>query len=168
MKKHTSNVIIGTILIFIGLGLILKKMGYMSFGWDEIYPLVLIILGGMSILSIIKGDKSASFWGTFLLLSGFVTFFRNYGIIDSLWQLELWTIVVLAFGLSFIVLYLFKPQDWGILVPGAIVTFFGLIFLMDDLEVSWMTVENIRNYWPVILIVIGIGVVISSLSKKKT
>ncbi|MBN2356914.1 hypothetical protein JXO59_12435 [candidate division KSB1 bacterium] len=166
MKKHTSNVVIGAILIVIGLGLILKRMDILSFGWDELYPLVLILLGGMSALSVIKGDKSASFWSAFLLLCGFATFFRNYGIIDAFWTLELWTIVVLAFGISFFVLYFFKPQDWGILVPGAIVTFFGLIFLFDDLNVSWMTLENMRDYWPVILIIIGIGVVISALTRK--
>jgi len=168
MKKHTSNVVIGAILIIVGLGLILKRMGFMAFGWDEIYPVVLILLGGMSVFSVLKGDKSASFWGTFLLLCGLTTFLRNYGLVDSLWDLELWTIVVLAFGISFFVLYFFKSQDWGVLVPGAIVTFFGLIFLLDDLDVSWMTIENIRNYWPIILIIIGIGVVVSALSKKNT
>jgi len=167
MKKQNSNLVIGGILILIGLGLLLKRLGYMSFGWDETYPLALLILGGLSTFSLIRGDKSASFWATFLLLCGLATFFRNYGIIESLWDIELWTIAVLAFGLSFIVLYLFKPQDWGILVPGTIVTFFGLVFLMDDLNVSWMTLENIKSYWPVILIVIGVGVVVSALTKKK-
>ncbi len=167
MRKSTSNLVIGAILIVIGLGLFFKRLDIVRFGWDEIYPLVLLVLGGMSAFSVAKGDKTASFWGSFLLLCGIVTFFRNYGIIDGLWDLELWTIVVLSFGISFFVLYFFKPTDWGVLIPGAIVTFFGLILLFHDLDLPWISFRTISNFWPVILILIGIGLVISALTSNK-
>ncbi len=166
MKKYSSNLTFGVMLILIGGGLLLRRMGFFDFGWNEIYPIALLILGAMSMMSVAKGDKNASFWGSFLLICGLFTFLKNYGVFQFLWEVDLWTIVLLAFGISFLVLYAFKPQDWGVLIPGAILTFFGLVAILDDLDVSWLTIEAIQDLWPLILIIIGVGIILSSFSKK--
>ncbi len=164
MKKYSSNLTFGVLLILIGGGLLLKQMGFFEFGWDEIYPVALLILGAMSMMSVARGDKNASFWGSFLLICGAYTFLKNYGIVDFPWQVNTWSVILLAFGISFIVLYLLKPQDWGVLIPGAILTFFGLVAIFENL--SWFSFRVLRDFWPAILIVIGLGIILSSFARK--
>jgi hypothetical protein len=166
MKKYDSNLMTGLILILIGGGLLLKRAGLLDFGWEETYPVALLLLAAMSIVSVAKGEKNHAFWASFLLICGLFSFFKNYGVIDSLWSVNFWSILLLAFGLSFFALYALKPQDWGVLVPGSILTAFGMVAILDDLNISWFNLRHIIDYWPLILIVIGAGIIFSSLKRK--
>lgn len=167
-RKYDSNLVLGLILILIGGGLLFKQMGLFSFGWEEIYPVALLLFAAMSIVSVAKGDKGNVFWATFLLVCGLFTFLKNYGVIDSLWSINLWSILLLAFGLSFFALYVFKPQDWGVLVPGGILSAFGLVAILDDLGINWLTMREIMAYWPLLLIAVGLGIIFSSYHRNRT
>lgn len=166
MKKHDSNLVLGLILILIGAGLLFKRMGLFDFGWEESYPIALLLLAAMAIVSVAKGDKSQTFWACFLLICGLFTFLKNYGIVDSLWSINLWSILLLAFGLSFFALYASKPKDWGVLIPGFILTTFGSVAVLDDLHVDWFRISYLIDYWPLVLIAIGIGIIFSTLRRR--
>ena len=166
MKKYDSNLVLGLILILVGGGLLLKRMGLLDVGWEEIYPIALLLFAAMSIVSVAQGNRNHAFWATFLFVCGLFTFLKNYGIIDSLWSINLWSILLLAFGLSFFALYVTKPQDWGVLIPGSILTVFGLVALLDDLGLDWLSYQQIIEYWPLMLIAIGIIIIASSLTRR--
>ncbi|MFQ5770870.1 MAG: LiaI-LiaF-like domain-containing protein, partial [bacterium] len=69
-----------------------------------------------------------------------------------------------AVGLGFVVLYFIKPQDWGVLIPGSVLLLFGIIFFLRVTGVFYW--KDFADYWPVILIAVGISIVINSLRRK--
>lgn len=167
MKRiRYSTLLWGFIFILIGVVLLFRRLDIWTLSWNELYPIGLMALGVFAFVKVAQGDKNASFWGTFFLSIGILTFLRNYLIFDALWALEFWTIGLLALGLGFFVLYGIKPGDWGVLIPGSILIFLGLVSLLDDLDVPWFTIEAVKDYWPAILIVVGVGIIISSLMKR--
>ncbi len=167
MNGKISSVLIGAMFIVFGAIILLNKMDVFNFSWDEGVPLFLIALSVLSFISVFQGNKGNAFWGTVLGLLGVFFFLRNYGIIGYFWFDEIWPVILIALGLGFIVTFFFNPRDWGVLIPGGILTFLGTVFLMETLHVSHHTRKLVHEFWPLILVLIGIGLISNSISKKK-
>jgi hypothetical protein len=167
MKNLTSSLIVGIVLILVGVGILLDKWDIVSFTWEEFYPLVLLALSLLSLLKVIQGRKDASFWFVSLGILGLFYFLRNFDIIISFWYIDSWPVLLLALGLSFIVMYFFKSYDWGNLIPGSILTFLGAAFLLREMDVRWLSFRFVIDFWPLILVLIGMGIIVSSLVGKK-
>lgn len=166
MNRDHSSISLGLVLILIGLGLMLHRLDLLNFDFEQIYPIVALAVGGFSAVAVARGDKNSVFWSGFLLLFGGLTFLRNYSIVDSLWSLSPWSLLMVCLGMAFFALYFFKPKDWGVLIPGSLLSFIGLLMILHDLDYSWFELAKIKSLWPVVLIVIGIGILVSSFRKK--
>ncbi|MDZ7261295.1 MAG: DUF5668 domain-containing protein [candidate division KSB1 bacterium] len=168
MEGNKKSIIPGVLLIVVGLLLLLSRLDLLQFNWGHLYPLLLMALGLLCFLTIRRRkDAGAVFPGTIFFLLGLFFFLRNYDLIYYLYPDEIWPIFLIIFGLAFIALYLFKPQDWGVLIPGSLLLFFGIVFFLRELDlIYWRTQEYIERFWPLILIVIGTGIVLSSLTRK--
>ncbi len=168
MNPHKNSIWPGLILILIGALLLVHKLTPFSFGWYEIYPLILIALGVLIFGSVIgKREKKAVFFGTFLFLLGAFFLLRNYDIIPYYYLREVWPIILIILGLSFLSIFIVKPSDWGLLVPALIFLFLGVIFLLQRFHIIyWDVWDNIVYYWPVILIIIGGAIIIGALKKQ--
>jgi hypothetical protein len=162
-----SSILIGVLFILFGLLLVVKNLGLWIITWFELYPLLLVVVGILFFINACKGKKNQAFWGTFFLVLGVFFFLRNYGFIQYYWMFEIWPIFILAAGLAFIVLYGFKPDEWGILIPAAILTFWGSVYLLRGMGFYWPSIRYAKQCWPLLLVFIGIGLVISSLTGKK-
>jgi len=166
MGKQFTSIFTGVLFILLGILLLLDRYGVFEFSWNEIYPIVFLVLSGFSFASVARGNKSSALWGTVFGIFGLYVFLRNYGVVDYFWYGELWPIIVLSFGLGFIVLYFFQPHDWGVLIPGGILTFLGIIMVLDTFGVPIYTIETIKDFWPLILVLVGGGLIASSLRHK--
>jgi uncharacterized membrane protein HdeD (DUF308 family) len=168
MSEKKASTIPGIVLILIGLVILLNRFDIVDWYWQDIYPIGLIILGLLFFYSVIfRKNTNAVFGGTVCLLLGIFFFLRNYDLMPFYFWDEIWPVILIAFGIGFIVLYVFKPEDWGVLIPGSILLFIGLVALAHTMDLYWRTEELVEHYWPVILIVIGGGLVISSFIRKK-
>ncbi len=167
MDNKSSSIALGIALVVVGLGLILNKMHVLDFSWSQIYPLAMLTFSGFSFASLVRGDKNAAFLGTVLAVLGLFFVFRNYDIVDYLWYFEVWPVLLISLGLGFIALYFFKPYDWGILIPGSVLTFLGAVFLLQNLDIAWSTLRLVKNLWPLILVIIGAGLIANNLLKKR-
>jgi len=167
MSTHKHSLWPGLFLILIGAILLVHKLVPYSFGWYEIYPLIFIGLGILLFISILgKRDKGAVFPGTFLFFLGLFFFLRNYDIIPYLYRLEVWPIFLIILGLAFLVFFFTKPSNWGTLIPAGIFLFLGIVFLLDRLHIVYLDIWNIlADYWPVVLIIIGGGIILGSLKR---
>jgi len=169
MSHKKPSIIPGALLIFVGLILLLKRLDVVDIYWENTYPLILIGLGVAFFISVFaRDDRNASFWSTTFLLLGFFFFLRNYNLIPFYFWDEIWPVILLAIGISFVVLYLFKPQDWGVLIPGVVLLFIGFVALAHTMDFYWRTSRFIEDFWPVILILIGGALVLSSFLRKKS
>ena len=170
MSANKNSIFPGIILIFIGSLLLINKITPYYFSWYEIYPLILIGIGLLLIFSILnKVDKGAIFPGTILLLVGVFFFLRNYDIMPYYYLSDFWPIFLIIFGLAFFAVFVTKPSDWGVLIPGCLFLFLGVIFFLKIYRIIyWEIWEIVGQYWPVILIVIGGSIILGSLKKGKS
>lgn len=169
MSTHKKSIFPGVLLIIFGVILLVNRITPFHFGWRQVYPLILIGLGMLFFASIYqKKDKGAVFPGTILFLFGLFFFLRNYDVIDYFYVSEVWPIFLIIFGLAFLALFVTKPSDWGVLVPAGILIFLGIMFwLKISTDFFWDAWYLVSDYWPVILIVIGGGIILGSLKKKQ-
>jgi len=168
MSTHKHSIWPGLILIVIGALLLVNKLVPYSIGWYEIYPLILIAIGVLIFISVIgKRDKGAVFFGTFLSLLGLFFFVRNFDIIPYYYMREVWPIILIILGLSFVSVFITKPADWGVLIPGGILLFLGIVLLLEKLHIIYLDIGDIiADYWPVLLIIIGGGIISGALKRQ--
>ena len=167
MSTHKHSLLPGLILILIGAILLINKLTPYSFGWDEIYPLILIAIGVLIFISIIgKRDKGPIFFGTIFFLIGLFYFIRNYEIISHYYMRAEWQTFLVILGLAFLSVFLVKPSDWGVLIPAGIFLFLGAGSLLRKFHIIyWDLGDIISDYWPIILIIIGGRIILGALKR---
>ena len=166
---NRSSVIIGLIFIFIGFILLFHKLGMSYFNLREIWPQALMLIGGLLFFKgILNKDRKGIFPGTFIIIIGLFFYVRGHGIFPFYNIIEILPIFIIAAGVSFFILFLFKLREVGLLIPAFILTFIGLTFITDSLGyISLYQWKNIwRLFFPLCLIFTGIILVLKSLVKK--
>jgi hypothetical protein len=166
IMKRKSFPIFGILLIVIGSSILLDRLYIIHFGWYRIWPTLLAVLGlWMVINSFIYEKRGKIFGGTFIFLLGVLFVLKNFNIIYMRYDI-FWPALFLILGLSFLMLFIFEPKDWGVLIPSIIFIGFGLFVIFTRLGYFyyWEIWDLIGMYWPVILIIIGVSML---LTKKK-
>ncbi|MBN2008450.1 hypothetical protein JW960_03790 [candidate division KSB1 bacterium] len=166
MTKNQRSIMPGIILILIGAYLLLNQLDVINIYWSDVYPVVILVIGlSLVILSIRKQNHGAIFWGTIFTLIGVMFGLRNFGIMPYYYMDELWPAFLLIIGFAFVMLFVVNPRDWGVLIPGGILLFLGMIFLFRNLELYWAR-DILVTYWPLVLILIGGLIIWDSFQKK--
>lgn len=157
MDKRTN--ILGLIMIILGLIFLLDNLNILRFEFFMLWPL-LVILGGTGFwLGFLTNRKNLGLImpGTILIIYG--ALFMYCALTDWDYMRILWPVFLLGPGIGFFLMYAFsEKKDRGLLLPGGILTLLSLLFAFSHL--------NYLRYWPVILIIIGI-VLLLRPSKKK-
>ena len=167
MDNSKSSLLPGILLIIIGSLLLIHKLEIFSFDWPKTYPVVFLAIGIALFISYYTNrNRNSVFWATIFTLGGLFFFLRNYGYIDYYYFPDIWPVFMIILGIAFIVLFMATPQDWGVLIPGGIFLILGTSFLFRSLHL-WQAQEIVRRYWPLILILVGAGIILSSLNKNK-
>ena len=173
MSKNNSNsssLTIGLIFILVGIGLLMDKLDIVSFGWYQIYPVIFLLIAAASFVNAFSKDKNAAFWGGVFGVLGLFFVLRNFHIIRFYWFEEFWPVFLIALGVGFLVLYIFKPHDWGVLIPGVILTGLGVLFIFEAMDLiddfAEIVFETIWTYWPLALVLLGVGLILGSLRRK--
>ena len=143
----------GIVLVIIGVLLLLGTFDFFDFHWS----IFLIIFGALFFATAIRSaDKGGVFPGTILLLTGLLFYLKyQYIIDDSMYYI--WPLFLIIVGTAFFVLFIARPKEWGLMIPGGILIVLGLIFFAHNYDMfPYNPVRMILHYWPVILILIGI------------
>ena len=169
MAKRERSLVPGVVLILIGVYFLLRELNLIHLRWRELYPVVLLALGLLFLVAAFRReDKGAAFPGTVLLVLGIFFALRNYDLAPISYYLydvgDYWPVFLLAFGLGFVVQFFFARHDWGLLIPGGVLLFLGVMFLFRNLGLFYWW--HFADLWPVILILIGLAMVISGLRKR--
>jgi len=100
------------------------------------------------------------FIGFLLAGIGILLLLQNLGIlyVDDLW--DYWPVILIVFGLSRVV----GAWGYGGRIWGGVVAFVGAVFLARNLGLFHVVIWN--YFWPVILIVIGIGMLLRGLDSE--
>jgi len=157
---------LGITLICIGALFILNKADIFSFSW----PLILIVIGIAIFAGASPGKRRDSvFPSSLLVLLGL-----SFLIQQSHWFYrgfaDGWPLFMISVGLAFIFAYLAQTnKGTGLLIPGGILTGLGTLFLLaENRIIDWHGLWKIFNWWPVILIVLGLWLLLRKNPSKKT
>jgi len=158
----------GVFLILIGLGIFFDKLNLFAFTWSRLWPIGLIIIGIWATVSaFIYNQRGKIFAGTFIFLFGILYFLKNYNYISLRHDIFLPALMIVI-GLSFFMLFVFEPKDWGVLIPSLIFICIGLLITFTRLGYLFYyeVWDFLAIYWPIILILIGISMLISKGKSK--
>ena len=166
-KSVSQSWVIGLILIIFGAVLLITRLGLFNFGWFELYPLLSIALGLLFLVLCITRRESGIVFPAVLFLSlGIYFFLRNYNFIRFYYPEDVWPVIFVALGLSFLALFITTPKDWGVMIPGSLFLFFGITLLIAKMGSYWWWHELVANYWALVLVIIGLSIIVSSVLRK--
>jgi hypothetical protein len=162
--------VFGIALLLIGFGILFDKLELFEFTWKRTWPILLGVIGiWMTISAILYSQRGKIFSGSVLFLFGVMFFLKNYQYISLQYNILIPSILVII-GLSFFMLFVYEPKDWGLIFPsiaflggGLFITFTNLgYFFYNEI---W---DFLAIYWPVFLILVGVSMLFSRPGKSKT
>ena len=153
-----GRIIGGITLIFLGMFFLLEQMDIIP-EIGNLWP-IFMILFGFALLAgyFFKRDNSGIlFVGSLVSLNGFFFMFWNLDYIGRYDMGELWPIFILIPGVSFILMALVSKEEKKALIPGVILIVISIIFLLNTIgDVDIDILRFIFKFWPIILVLIGI------------
>jgi uncharacterized membrane protein HdeD (DUF308 family) len=166
--KVKQRILPGIILIAIGGVILVYNLDIIDLGWRTLVGTVMLLIGISIFIGAFKSsDRSPVFPGTYLSLTGlfFITMDLNL-INDDLG--DMWPMFIIILGIAFLVTFAFKPRELSPLINAIIFTSLGIIFLLSQAGIlEWHDVWHyFGQYWPVILILIGLSLLLKSIRKK--
>ena len=177
--ERRGTIVTALAFILIGGYFLLVNLNFIpSFGITQMWPGIVVLVGVMFWLGFIFGrehDAGLAFVGTIVTLVGlfFFLFTLNvtipgFGTVEWSDMGRLWPAFPLIVGIAFVVMWIANRfRDAGVLVPAAIlllVSFGGFAFTLQGVTVF----QNLLQWWPVLLIVFGIAILIQSVTRSRS
>jgi len=163
-KHHHRGGFLGFALVLIGLLFLLSSLDLWRFHWSQF----LIIIGlFFCAAAFTSHDRGPIFPGSIILLIGLFFLLRHNDLLNDP-MFYMWPIFLLIIGAAFLLLYIFRPNDWGLIIPGGALILIGLLFLAYNYDVCGIDPARlIGDYWPLILILVGVKMVLDSRRRKR-
>lgn len=161
MQRNDRRSLVGFILLLAGLILLLDRWQPDFLGWNTL----LVALGVALIVAGLRRDRGAILPGTFLFLLGVLLLIKEQHLIYIPWW-QTFPLIVLALGVSFVVLYLFDPQRKGVLIPGVLLIAGSLIYLKFPYILEEIF-DWLKRWWPLLLVIVGLRLIWSSTRAPK-
>lgn len=154
--------IIGFVLVLLGVTLLLNQMDVIDIGGWSLIWIGLALFGGATVIrSFMYNERQRIFFGTFCFLAGILFFLKKAGFIYGNVAIY-FPAFLLIFGFSFFMLFVFNMKDWHLLIPAFIFLGLGAAMMMTALGL-WYSADvwrAIHSYWPLILILLGVVMLI--------
>jgi hypothetical protein len=153
----TSDIIIGIGLIILGLIFLFENFGYIEFDFKDVWPVFVLLAGLAFWLGFLKDRKNYGLImpGTILIIYSLMFWYCTAE--GWYYMTILWPGFLIGPGLGFFLMYLLGEKEKGLLVPATILTAIGILLLFRY--------SGVLRYWPVILVVIGIILILKSQFK---
>ncbi len=170
MSETKRSVLPGVILILIGVLIIIHKLNIFFIDPETLFPIVFLGIGLLLFLSVFKSEKKRGlvFPGTIFFLVGLFFLAENNNFLLHLNYDEYFSVFIIIIGLAFVVQFIFQPKNWSLLIPGTILLLIGFSILGWTRD--WFYTHDLdlyfRDFWPVVLILLGLLFVFSSLKKR--
>jgi LiaF transmembrane domain/LiaI-LiaF-like transmembrane region len=167
MSKLMSRISwFGILLVAVGIIMLLDHFKVFSIDFSNIFwPLMMLV--GIAIVS--KGfsgnQRGKIFWGSLLFLYSLFFFLRSIDYFDIHGRL-IFPASFIIFGVAFFMMYLGNTKDWPLIIPAAILGGMGIIFILTEYGYlyRWDVWDAIVDYWPVLLILVGIIMILKHKS----
>ena len=178
MMRKTNSLLLAVVLILLGLWFLAQNMGIALPGLEQLWP-IFVVLGGLSALTAYFSgrdtDPGQLFVGIAALGMGLFFFLFTLHVrlpvlgrvawSDMSWMWPTFLLIAgVAFGGQFVLSGFKNP---GVLVPGVLSLGVGLVSFAFTLELLNRALAfRLLKFWPVILIILGLGALVQTLSRR--
>jgi len=161
MRTRTGAIIPGLLLIALGAWLLAGSLGVRLPSVATLWPVLLIVFGLAFIAQYLAGGRRSEglvFTGVSAALLGVFFLAITLGQLPWADAGRLWPVYVLIGGLAFLAQWLARPAERGLLVPAVLALAVGGATLALALGLVRADVaDQIIRLWPLVLIVLGLG-----------
>jgi hypothetical protein len=169
-KQRQNQIMWGVLLILAGIWLGLSAMGYAWARMERLWPLLGMGVGAVSLISGLRGrrDEDAVWFGVVVLLAS--GFFLHITVGPGEWGdlRHLWPVFVLIGAVGWLVSWIINVRKVSNLVLAGVAFIVGILGLAFTFErIDPELGQRLLSFWPVILIVIGIGLLIQFLVQRE-
>jgi hypothetical protein len=161
--------ILGIILVLAGAGLLLDELHLLDFGWEKVLWLAVALLGALlTFRAFANNEQGRIFFGTVLFLFGVLFLLRSFDIVHRGAHV-FWPAILVIIGMAFLMLYINNTREWALLFPAVLFVGLGAVFMLAELNYLcyWDVWDAVRQYWPVVLILIGMAMILERAVRKK-
>ena len=160
MDKQQINKIpvFGIILVTVGVGLLLRQMEILRVDGKSLLLFGAAAYGAaMIIRSFLMNIRQSLFLGSVSFFIGILFLLGHYELIEPTAYIYVPGILI-SFGLSFMMLFIFNYKDVHLLLPAVIFVGLGIAFMMTELGYLYPrdVKDAISRYWPVAIILFGV------------
>lgn len=157
-KRSHRISIFGVFLILLGVGLILNKLNIIHYSWGIILWSSFGVVGFLSVVqAFITKRRGIVFWGSLLFFISVMGPVHKFILTDyAPWDMP--ATFSLAFGLSFLMLFVYDPRRIGVLIPILLCCGYGILYYLWWWDIiDWFDLKYyLHTYWPVLVILWGI------------
>lgn len=164
--RRGENSLFAYILIGVGLYFLLKELNITIFAHFYSWPSLIIIIGIIFLIHSYSTRNNQNLFSSVILLGIGIHFYglNNY----SNW-IDHWAVYMFIVGIAFIIRYLISKSG---LFVGLVLTGLSILMVFSISVPAWLnwiyTIPSfIKQFWPVILIIIGIYLLVSKKGKSK-
>lgn len=167
MSNLKSNISwFGILLVVIGIIMLLDHFSVFSIDFSTIFWPLMMLVGIVIVSRGFGGNhRGKIFWGSVLFLYSLFFFIRSIDYFDVHGRL-IFPASFIIFGVAFFMMYLGNMKDWPLIIPSAILGAMGVIFILTEYGYlyRWDVWDAVVDYWPVLLIVVGIVMIMKHKS----
>ena len=170
MSNRRPAIIPALFLILFGAWLLAQNMGVPLPNWDRGWPALPLFFGVAFLLQFFLGGRRESglvFVGVAAALVG--AFFFAFTLGPYQWNDmgRYWPVFVLIGSAAFFAQWLAQPRERGLLVPAFLALAVGGVAMPMTLQtVNPALTELVVKFWPVALVLVGVGLLVSALPRR--
>ncbi len=160
---------VGVALIVIGCTILLAKTRVFDFHW---MVFLYVLMGTFGVVKLSQGfvrrRKGSIFFGAFLFLTGVLGLLIEFDFVFASSRVVIPSIFLIM-GLAFLFSYSIALRNFVHLTFGLFFVALGGSFLLAELSYfdRWEVRHAVRDYWPLLLIALGVSVLLSKKKQKQ-
>ncbi|RMG67706.1 MAG: hypothetical protein D6715_04110 [Calditrichaeota bacterium] len=165
--KNRGQQVLGILLILLGLAVLIRKAGVLNWALIRSYGF-LLLGGGLLVHHLVSTPRRGLYWPSVLFLSGVYFLGNRWGLWPGERGLTI-SVITLILGVASYIKFIFQERHWEDLIWGNVILLLGFLFFFDYLGIipGSVLIQLVDVYWPVFLILIGLGLVIAALLNRK-
>ena len=160
--------LLGIFLIIFGSFLLLTKLNIILWNWNTIFWLSLCVTSFVGIVqAFVIRNKKVVFWWSLLFFTSLIIVTNRLSLLEFEFYNFLAT-VSLVLGFSFLTLFLYEPKRITSLLLFITLGSYGIFYYLWWWDIiSWFDFRYYaRTYWPVLLIILGLILILQQKRRK--
>ncbi len=162
LKRDPRILAVGSLLVIAGSALLLDRLDMLSLRWDKVFWVAGLVSGALLVADgFARKKRGRTFWGGAWFFTSLYFILVRFQLIER-YDYPLVPVLFIAFGLSFLVLFFLDVRETTILVPAFLFGGTGTLAMFWWWEIfGWRELqEAVATYWPLILILWGLTVIV--------